>query len=83
MTDLHRDVLRTLRIFGPISNREVAKRLKAPLHKTYRALQTLTDDGLAVHPGIAQWDVSDQGRQRFADLLNGQLFKESADAGQR
>ena len=68
MSDLERDVLRILRVFGPCSNADVARRLNLPLHKTYRALGKLCQDGLAVHPKLQRWDISKRGRKSFERL---------------
>lgn len=65
MTDLQRDVLRILRVFGPLSNADVARRLRLPLHQTYRAIYELTERGLAVHPKLQRWDISRLGREWF------------------
>jgi DNA-binding IclR family transcriptional regulator len=67
MSDFLRDCLMTLRVFGPCSNAEVARRLKVPSHKTYRALASLVFCGFAVHPKLQAWDVSDKGRRWFQD----------------
>lgn len=66
MTDLQRDVLVTLRVFGPMSNFAVARRLEAPASRTYRALAELVTEGYAVHPKKQAWDISEQGRRWFA-----------------
>lgn len=65
MSDLLRSCLYTLRVFGPCSNAEVARRLRLPLHRTYRAIQQLEQRGLVVHPKLQAWDVSDRGREWF------------------
>jgi len=57
------DVLRTLRVFGPCSNADVARRLGVSLDATYRAIKQLENDGLAVHPKLQVWDVSRLGRE--------------------
>jgi len=78
MTPLQEDVLRILRVFGPMSNADVARQLKLPLHQTYRALGELVGRGLAVHPKLQRWDISERGRRWFQDQPNKplQLFSE-------
>ena len=70
MTDFAADVLRTLRVFGPCSNAEVARRLGVPPHRTYRQLYRLAEAGYAVHPELRAWDVSPKGRRWFAEQPN-------------
>ncbi len=65
MTDLSRDILRTLRCFGPISNADVARRLGLKMDETYRTIKRLEQEGLAVHPGKQAWDISRLGREWF------------------
>lgn len=73
MSDLQTDILRILRVFGPCSNAEIARRLGEPLHRTYRGLQELVSSGLAVHPLLHRWDVTTAGREVFARKLAKQL----------
>lgn len=66
MTDLDRNVLLTLRIFGPMSNAMIARRLKLPLHQTYLALGELVASGLADHPKRQVWSLSPSGALWFS-----------------
>jgi DNA-binding IclR family transcriptional regulator len=70
VTDEQADVLRMLRVFGPCSNAEVARRLKVPSSQTYRTLAVLVRDGLAVHPKLQRWDLSERGRAWFSEQPN-------------
>ncbi len=65
MQPFEADVLRTLRVFGPCSNAEIARQMKEPLHRTYRTLYVLVGKGLAVHPKLQRWDISRLGREWF------------------
>ena len=70
MSDLEASVLRMLRLFGPCSNYDVARRLRDELGghfpgRTYRALYRLCVAGLAVHPKKQAWDISRLGREYF------------------
>lgn len=65
MTPLEKDCLRMLRIFGPCSNADVARKLGVPMDKTYRAIYRLEKAGLAVHPKLQRWDISRLGREWF------------------
>lgn len=68
MTDLEISILRVLRIFGPISNADIARRLEGMVaDKTYPILKCLVARGLACHPKKQRWDITDRGR-RFFDL---------------
>lgn len=68
MSDLETDVLRCLRVFGPCSNHEVARRLKCPPSRSYRTIQRLCVKGLAVHLNRASWDITEKGRRVFRDM---------------
>jgi hypothetical protein len=70
MSDLEKDVLRILRVFGPCSNAAVGRRLKIPPDKTYRAICSLCVNGLAVHPKLQRWDISRLGREWFEKQEN-------------
>ena len=63
MTGLAHDVLIVLRMFGPCSNYDVARRLELAPHRTYRALYDLVEVGLAIHPAHQSWDISPKGRK--------------------
>jgi Mn-dependent DtxR family transcriptional regulator len=80
VTDLCADVLRVIRVFGPMSNADVARRLKVPLHQTYRAMARLCDDGMVNHLKLQEWDISERGRSWFQGQPNKplQLFSEEA-----
>ena len=65
MTGLAYDVLIALRIFGPCSNYDVARRLKLAPRRTYLALYDLVAAGLAIHPARQRWDISPKGRRWF------------------
>ncbi len=73
MTDLQRDVLRILRIFGPCSNADVARRLKVSMDRTYRDIVLLTELGYAVHPKLQRWDITDAGREYFERMPSREL----------
>lgn len=78
MSDLERDVVRILRVFGPCSNADVARRLGLPTGRTYRTIYRLTAAGLAQHPRKQQWDITERGCRHFEDAPNQQpaLFTE-------
>lgn len=80
MTDFAAAVLRTLRVFGPCSNYEVARRLRVPPHRTYRELYRLVEADYAVHPKLQEWDITAKGRRWFAEQPNRplSLFEEDA-----
>ena len=61
MSDLCLNVMQILRIYGPCSNADVARRLGVSADKTYRAICELTNRGLAIHPKLQRWDLSVQG----------------------
>lgn len=70
MSDLQADVLRILRVFGPVSNAGIARYVRLSPGRTYRALQELCGLRLAVHPRLQAWDITARGRRVFADLPN-------------
>ena len=80
MTDFAAAILRVLRVFGPLSNAEVARRLRVSPRRTYRQLYLLYVTGYAVRPELAAWDISDKGRRWFAGQPNRppELFQEAA-----
>ncbi len=66
MTDAEINVLRILRVFGPISNADVARKIRPmTLNQTYRIVCKLVDKGLAIHPRLQRWDISELGRDYF------------------
>jgi hypothetical protein len=72
MNDLQTIVLRTLRIFGPLTNAQIAQRVFGDASPpdvaiTYRTVRALFEAGLAVHVG-QKWDISRLGRDVFARL---------------
>lgn len=70
MTDLDRDVLRILRVFGPCSNADVARHLGQPLHRTYRALGWLVANHFASHPKLQRWQLTRRGERVFREAPN-------------
>lgn len=79
MTDIQRDILRMLRIFGPCSNAEIARRLGVLPYNCYRQLVLLTANGYASHPKIQVWEITAAGKEVFAIQPNRplELYKES------
>lgn len=65
MTDLETNILRVLRIFGPCSNFDVARRIGMRPAKVYPIVKALTDRGFATHSRRQAWDISDHGRAWF------------------
>lgn len=70
MSEFRRDCLRMLRIFGPCSNADVARRLKVPSHQTYPALCWLTEAGYAAHPKLQRWQITELGLEVFEKQPN-------------
>ncbi len=68
LTQLQSDVLRTLRVFGPCSNAEVARKLEVNGVRTYIALSILVSHNLADHPKKQQWDITRLGRRYFSSM---------------
>ena len=65
MSDLERDILRIVRIFGPMSNADIGRKLGISPDKTYRVVYGLEQRGLLVHPSRQRWDISELGRDYF------------------
>lgn len=65
MTSYEAEVLKVLRVFGPCSNAQVARKMGESMDRTYRAIRHLNEMGLAVHPKLQVWDVSRLGREWF------------------
>lgn len=65
MSDLELNCLRMLRIFGPCSNAEVARRLGECVGRTYRAIGRLEQSGLVCHPKLQVWALTPRGRKYF------------------
>lgn len=80
MSDLERDVLRTVRIFGPMSNADIGRKLRMAPDKTYPVVYALQQRGLLIHPKKQAWDISELGRDwlQANGLSAPALFKEAA-----
>jgi len=62
------DVLRIVRIWGPMSNAEIAARMPAvecDSKRTHGILKALVNDGYIVKLHTASYDVSNLGRAKF------------------
>jgi hypothetical protein len=70
VTEFQADILRIVRIFGPMSNADVARRLRSRADVTYPALKDLESLGYVVHPKRQQWDISGVGRRWFRQQPN-------------
>lgn len=78
MSNLEIDVLRILRVFGPCSNADVARRIVMPPNCTYVAIFRLVQRGMATHPKKQRWDITRKGRRYFerTGLNDPRLFVE-------
>ena len=78
MSELEISVLRVLRVFGPCSNADVARRLGGvTMDQTYPVVRALVNRGLATHWKRQEWDISARGRRFFTTngINEPRLFK--------
>jgi DNA-binding IclR family transcriptional regulator len=80
MSNLELACLSILRIFGPCSNADVGRKLGIAPDATYRAVKALEQRGLAVHPKLQRWDISELGRDYLRRLPAKDLTLFNGDA---
>lgn len=71
MTSRLRSCLWGLRIYGPCSNVELARKLGRDREAVYRAVYELREMGLAERTGEASYDVTEAGRASLAAPAEG------------
>lgn len=79
-----RKALAIVRVHGPDSCAGLARKANCDRERLYRALYRLKRKGLVNHLERALYDISDLGRERFADefaepLLRGQVLYTKED----
>ena len=68
MTTLEIRCLESLRLLGPSSNADVARKLGVSSSVTYRGIKSLVAHGYATHPKKQEWIITPLGLSRMEDV---------------
>lgn len=68
MTQIALMVLQVLSQDGPCSNADCARKLKRPLHVTYKAMGELVARSCATHPKRQRWAITPVGETALKEL---------------